>query len=127
MWFKKKDKNSFEYEIFAVHARVPATFRPSFVDVIKVKLCFSNKHLNINKISVMIEDTIESFKPNGSNFNVLSMSKSELEEKYVRPTIIEELKEILDKKDNKNEIQAILDNLNMKGSLKIEEGEYETN
>lgn len=132
MWFKKKDKNSFEYEVFAVRARVPALINPrsgkdSFVDVIKVKLCFSNEHLNINKISDIIEGTVKSFKPNGSNFHVLSMSKNEFEERYVRPVIVKELGELLNKKESKNEIQSILDSFNMKGSIKIEEGEYETN
>lgn len=134
MWFKKKDKNSFEYEIFAKHEMIltPRETRREkksgyYTDVIRVKVYFKNKHLNISKVATMIEDTIESFKPDGTNFHVLSMSRVELEEKYVRPTIVKELKEILNKKENNNEIQSILDNFNMKGSIKIEEGEYENN
>lgn len=119
MWFsKKKDKDVFEYEVFAGVKNTCVDLNEC-VDMVVIYLYFKNSFYEMSKTTTIFMDTLESFKEGGENTYILEMSSEDFEEKFIIPTIKNEVSEIMGLKQESKEIEKIVKALNLKGKVSI--------
>lgn len=128
MWFKKKKKveDIFTYKLIA--EKETGWWDTSSPVSIVLGLEFKNSYRNISRferIYMSADDLGE-----GGKYEFLATgTKEEKEEKFIKVRIMEYLEKTRIAKKEKKEIRVLMDKIEMTGSLKIEEGEYnnETN
>lgn len=126
MWFgkkKKKDKDVFEYEVYAGVKGIPDgdVRLCRYIDIVEVNLYFRNSFYNISKHVTIFSDTLESFKEGSKNEYMLTMPTEDFEKKFIIPAIKEKMSEIMELNEKSKEIEKIINSFKLKGKVNLKE------